>query len=314
MTLNQTIVNIKNLKIQGATNICRAAIGAWAGYLSAYKTGDIKKYIAEARRVGAFLSSARPNEPLTVNAFNYLNNALAAAVRNAKQQSLEFTLPDLKKITKQTAQNFSTLLHDNGQLIAGYGASLIKNKDNIFTHCHSRTVVNILLAAKEQRKVFHVYNDETRPLFQGRITSAELLKNNIKNTIVVDAAAPFIVSSHSGDEIAIHKVILGFDVLLPDGSALNKIGSFGIALAAYESGIPVFLAGSLLKYSVDKKMKIELRSGSEIWPGSPKSLPIINYAFDKIPARFITGYITELGLIKPIAITKIVRKKYLWLN
>ena len=314
MTLEQIINQIKSIQIQGASNICRASLAAWRDYLLSVKTKDVKKYLAEAKRVGARLALARPNEPLTVNSLNYLNDCLGAYVKNNRQRQIIIDVPSLQKITRQSAQDFSMLLHANGQKIASYGAVLIKSKQNIFTHCHSRTVVNILARAKEQKKVFHVYNDETRPLFQGRRTSEELLKRDIKNTMVVDSAAPFIVSDHSGDDIKIHQVILGFDVIRPDGSALNKIGSFGMALTAYESGIPVFLAGSLMKYSPNQKMKIELRCSAEVWPQGPKNLAIINYAFDKIPARFITGYITELGLVKPKDIKKMVKKNYGWIE
>jgi methylthioribose-1-phosphate isomerase len=118
-----------------------------------------------------------------------------------------------------------------------------------------------------------------------------------------------LISNFSGDKVKINKVILGFDVILPDNSALNKIGSFGIALAAYTSEIPVYLAGSLLKKS-SQKMEIELRSQEEVWPKGPKGIKIINFAFDRIPMEFINGYITEFGVIKPSEVGKYVSKYY----
>lgn len=57
-------------------------------------------------------------------------------------------------------------------------------------------------------------------------------------------------------------------------------------------------------------MKIERRSGKELWPDAPKGLEIVNYAFDMIPAKFITGIITEYGIIKPKDIKKEVKKHY----
>ncbi len=307
--LNQTIKDIQSIKIQGASNICRASLSAWQDYLINFKTKDTKKYLAEAKRVGESLAQARPNEPLTVNAFKYLNAELK---QSTKIKATLIQVNDLKKLTRQYVQDFSALLHGNGQKITAHGGSLIKSKENIFTHCHSRTVENILIQAKRDKKKFHVYNDETRPLFQGRTTSTNLAKHKINNTMVVDSAAPFLVSDISGDNIKINKVFLGFDVILPDGSALNKIGSFGIALAAHTSKIPFYLCGSLLKSTHDKKMKIEIRDEKEIWPKAPKGLKIINYAFGRIPAKFITGYITEFGIIKPSEINKF-KKQYNWL-
>ncbi|PIR05833.1 hypothetical protein COV56_00735 [Candidatus Kuenenbacteria bacterium CG11_big_fil_rev_8_21_14_0_20_37_9] len=310
-SFKQTIKNIQSIKIQGASNICRTSLAAWQTHLINLKIKRVDVYLEEAYRIGRCLLNARPNEPLTVNALNYLNKRLQDSV---KIRDIIIGINDMKKLTRQYVEDFFALLHDIDQKITEHGSKFIKNKENIFIHCHSRTVENILIRAKkEYKKKFHVYNDETRPLFQGRITSKSLIKNKIPNTMVVDPAAPFLVSDASGDDIKIHRVFLGFDVILPDGSALNKIGSFGIALTAYDSKIPIYLCGSLLKYSPDKKMKIELRRSSEIWPHRPKKLEIINYAFDRIPAKFILGYITEFGIIKPNDMENVVKKNYRWI-
>jgi len=306
--LSQTIKDIKSIKIQGASNICRASIAAWQNYLTGWQIRLVNSYLNEAKRISHLLAKARPDEPLTINAFKYLNQRLDAA-RRLKNPRLD--VPGLKKLTKQYVADLNILLHENGQRIAFYGAKNIKNKTAIFTHCHSKTVINILAKAKENKKKIHIYHDETRPLLQGRLTAEDLNKLDIDNTLVVDSAAAFLVSNFSGDQIRIDAVIIGFDVILPDNSALNKIGSFSIALAAYTSKIPVYLAGSLLKKTT-QKMEIELRSKKEIWSAAPKGIEIINYAFDRIPAQLITGYITEFGIIKPSEVDKYVKKYYPW--
>ncbi|NMC51256.1 hypothetical protein GYA54_00815 [Candidatus Kuenenbacteria bacterium] len=308
-SLNQTIKDIRSIKIQGASNICRASIEAWVAYLSILKMRNPVTFLNEAKRAGELLAKARPDEPLTINAFKYLHLRLAEK-HGIKSRASEVV--ELKKLAKKQATDFSELLHKNGQRISLYGSRTIKNKENIFTHCHAQTVINILGAAKEQKKKIHVYNDETRPLMQGRKTSEDLARLKIDNTMVVDSAAEFLISNFSGDKVKIDKVIIGFDVILADNSALNKVGSFGIALAAYTSKIPVYLAGTLMK-KTNKKMGIELRAKTEIWKNSPAQLKIINFAFDKIPAQLITGYITEFGVIKPNEVDKYVKKYYPWI-
>ncbi|HRY63407.1 MAG TPA: translation initiation factor eIF-2B [Patescibacteria group bacterium] len=306
--LNQTIKDIKSIKIQGASNICRASIAAWYDYLSRWRVRQVGSYLSEAKRVGNLLAKTRPDEPLAVNAFKYLNKRLEDARRVKNPQS---DVAGLKKLSKQAVADWSTLIHENGKRLAFWGAKMIKNKENIFTHCHSRTVINVLAKAKEDKKKIHVYHDETRPLMQGRLTAEDLARLNIESTMVVDAAAAFLVSNFSGDKVKIDKVIIGFDVILPDNSALNKIGSFGIALAAYTSKIPVYLAGSLLKKTT-QKMEIELRAKKEVWANGPKETQIVNFAFDRIPTQLITGYITEFGIIKPSEVDKYVKKYYPW--
>ncbi len=306
--LNQTIKDIKSIKIQGASNICRASIMALQEYLTSWRVRRVGSYLSEAKRVGNLLAKARPNEPLTINAFKYLNQRLDSA---KKIKNPQIDVAGLKKLTRQYAADWGALLHENGKRLAFFGAKIIKNKETIFTHCHSRTVINVLAKAKDDKKKIHVYHDETRPLMQGRLTAEDLSKLNIESTLVVDSAAAFLVSNFSGDKVKIDKVIIGFDAILPDNSALNKIGSFGIALSAYTSKIPVYLAGSLLKKTA-QKMEIELRSKKEIWPNGPKETQIVNFAFDRIPAQLITGYITEFGVIKPSEVDKYVKKYYPW--
>jgi len=59
-------------------------------------------------------------------------------------------------------------------------------------------------------------------------------------------------------------------------------------LAAHHSKIPVYIAGSLMKVDVTNNIEIEKRSANEVWEDRPKRLEILNYAFDMIPAEFIT--------------------------
>jgi methylthioribose-1-phosphate isomerase len=74
---------------------------------------------------------------------------------------------------------------------------------------------------------------------------------------------------------------------------MNKVGSFAIALSADESDMPFYVVGSLLKIDMTSTIGIEARSGTELRPEAPASLNILNYAFDLVPAKYITGIITE---------------------
>ncbi len=305
----KTISNIKSIKIQGATNVARASVLAWRDYLSSLTTANAADFLIVARKIGVLIASARPNEPMTINALQYLMAKLNEAARAEKTK---ISTNDLKKLARQQVSDFVAMVENNNKLMAGHGARLIKNKDKIFTHCHSKTVVNIFEKAKREGKKIHIFNDETRPLLQGRLTAEDLARAGIANTMVVDATASFLVSDFSGDEVKINKVIMGCDAILKDNSALNKAGSFSIALSAYTSGIPVYLAGTIFK-KTSLKMKATLRDQNEVWPSAPKGLKIINYDFDRVPARMITGYITEFGVIKPGEIDKYAKKYYPWI-
>ncbi len=169
---------------------------------------------------------------------------------------------------------------------------LIKPNDVIFTHCHSSTVVDALIYAKENKKKFEVYNTETRPLFQGRKTFHELKKAKIKVTMFVDSAARIAMLKKQGTK-KVDKVFLGADALQKHG-VVNKVGSAMFARIAYENKIPVYILADSWKFS-SKKIELEKRGFREIWK---KFRKIENPAFEFIPRKYITGIVSEFGNLK----------------
>ena len=241
--IKKTARKIRDLKIQGATNIAFASLAALREDFE--KEGYQKIEMLE-KKIGEFKRS-RPTEPLLFNCLDYLFSQVKSS---DNLNSLPVIVERLKK-----------RLLNNQEKIAATGVELIKNRMTVFTHCHSTTVVEVLRRAKRKGKNFRVFLTETRPLHQGRITAKELIKEGIEVTMVVDSAAPYIVSKE--DRIPIDLVLLGCDVILPKKGVFNKIGSYGIALSSFESKIPVFIAGSLLKTST-KPVVIEKRKIEEI--------------------------------------------------
>jgi hypothetical protein len=55
----------------------------------------------------------------------------------------------------------------------------------------------------------------------------------------------------------------------------------------------VYIAGNLLKVDVHDNIHIERRLASEVWEDAPGGLNVLNFAFDKMPPKFIRGIITE---------------------
>jgi len=307
--IDQVYKKIVNIEIQGATNIAEAVLKTLKKVSKDKRLKNPRELIRQVHKAGYYLSRARETEPMAENAARFVEYHL--------NQNNDLDIKKLRVLIGRGIDSFLFNIMTNKKKIREIGEKLIKNNNNVFTHCHSSTAMSILEAAKKKRKKFHVFNNETRPLFQGRTTSKELLDMKIKNTQVVDSAGPFFVSPYSkGYDMDI--LILGCDAIALDGTAVNKIGSFGLALAAREAKIPVYIATQSLKLDIEakhlKQLEIEKRDAKEIWPRAPKGLEIINYAFDIIPANYITGYITEFGVIKPRYLAKKVFKKHLFLK
>jgi len=148
MNFNALCKAIKEVKIQGARNIAKAALIAY--------------YSNPSSKTKKILINLRATEPMLVNVLNL-------ADKTPKKEILKHFDEAQQKINK-------------------FILKIIKNHSIIFTHCHSTNVVNALIYAKRHGKRFEVFNTETRPLFQGRKTAKELSKAGIKVTMVADNA------------------------------------------------------------------------------------------------------------------------------
>ena len=204
--------------------------------------------------------------------------------------------------------------------IGEYGSNLIKNGSRILTHCNAGwlgfvdygSALAPLYIAKEQGKDFFVFADETRPRNQGaRLTAWELENEGIAHKIIPDNAGAHLMSRGMIDF-----VLVGADRIAANGDTANKIGTFEKAIVAREFGIPFYVAApfSTIDFSLSNgtHIPIEERSEDEVLTYSgPDSEGImrtirmaspgshaLNPAFDVTPAKYITGFITEKGLIK----------------
>jgi translation initiation factor 2B subunit (eIF-2B alpha/beta/delta family) len=146
---NRICKNIKDIKIQGATSVARAAIKAY--------------YLVPKEESRKKLLSLRPTEPMLAHVLNLVD---------------KWSMNKILAHFEQAQDSINKLVFN-----------LIRQDAVIFTHCHSTNVVKALIYAKLHGKHFSVFNTETRPLFQGRKTSSELAKAGIKVTTFVDSAA-----------------------------------------------------------------------------------------------------------------------------
>ena len=157
-----------------------------------------------------------------------------------------------------------------------------------------------MIYAKNKGKKFEVFNTETRPLLQGRKTAKELAKSGIKVTMVVDSAARDAIKNSD-------VMIIGADAVLSDGSVINKIGSGLFSQIAHDFKKQVYIAADSWKFS-RKNVKIEERAYGEIWKKAPESVKIKNPAFERIEPKYITGIISELGILRPKDFVKKARR------
>jgi methylthioribose-1-phosphate isomerase len=109
-------------------------------------------------------------------------------------------------------------------------------------------------------------------------------------------------------------VIVGADRIAANGDVANKIGTYGLALAARAHGIPFYVAApsSTLDPATPNgaAIPIEQRDASEVtsWQGAraaPTGVRVWNPAFDMTPAELITAIVTDKGIFPPTEVSRL---------
>jgi ribose 1,5-bisphosphate isomerase len=302
--------NIKDIHIQGATNVALATLDGIRISAKKYKKESIPLFIKHVISIGKKLSEARENEPLARNAVKY--------IRYMIKKSEISSFSDAKKTVLEACDKYREMISEAKRKMIEVGIKVLEKESVVLTHCHSSSATSILINAykerKRSKKKFQVFSTETRPLYQGRKTVKELLAAKVPVTQIVDSAAASFIIEDQYEKIG--AAIVGCDELLKDGSFINKVGTYQVALAATVDKDEFFVATTLLKFDPTrstKDTKIEQRDEEEVWEDAPKGLRIINPAFDQVRAEFVTAYITEAGLLTNKEIVLAAKKEYPWM-
>jgi translation initiation factor 2B subunit (eIF-2B alpha/beta/delta family) len=166
----------------------------------------------------------------------------------------------------------------------------------IVTASYSDNVLACLQAAHEKGRIAHVTVLEARPLLEGRFMVVALKEAGIPASLAPDGLGPGLVAQATG-------VLIGADSVLKDGSVVNKIGSYGLALAAREHGKSFHVACETLKF--DARHDAASWPGSpamnprEVWDNPPENVDVVNRYFEVVPANLVTMFVTERGSYGP---------------
>ena len=296
----KVVEDIRDLRIQGATNIAIEGIKAFSSLTERIEVSTLDDLFTKLEKARQSLATARATEPALRNGLRYI-------IYNLKQNAS--SIQEAKKIVNNFSLEYVNLLKESKKKVISYGAHRIKDGSTIMTHCHSSLSTGIVLEAHRQGKDVTVFCTETRPLYQGRITAKEFVDAGIPTTQVVDSAMRWVINRHNVD-----MVITGADAITSQGTVINKIGTRLLALAAREMDVPFYTAINLLKYdpetSIGKLSEIEMRSPSEIWENPPEGLNFLNPAFETVSHDLIDAIISESGVFSPAVVYLIVKENY----
>ena len=296
-TVDELVDAITRLAIRGAPVL--GAAGALGVALAARQAAD---QCWDEARLAAAVKQIADARPTAVNLRREAEAAAAAlpggpaAVEQAALATMDATVTATHRMSERGAR----------YLREACGAAPLR----IETHCNTGslaclgwgTALGVIRALNDGNAVRHVVVDETRPLLQGaRLTCWELGQLGIAHYLVPDAAGPFLISRGQVDA-----VVVGADRVAANGDVANKIGTYGLALAARQARIPfvVVVPESTIDPATPDgtRITVEQRAEHEVThvrgvPVAPAGTRALNYAFDITPADLVSAVVTEDRLI-----------------
>jgi len=293
-TVEALVAAITRLAIRGAPVLGAAgALGVALAVRQAGREGwDGPRLDAEIQRI----ADARPT---AVN----LRREVSAVAARVPEGEAAVEAAALAVVSFATTASHQISLRGADYLTGVCGPGPLR----VHTHCNTGslaclgwgTALGVIRALHQAGGLSRVIVDETRPLLQGaRLTCWELGQLGIEHRLVCDGAGPFLISQGLADA-----VVVGADRVAANGDVANKIGTYGLALAAHRAGIPFLVA--VPESTIDEAtpdgaaIPIELRADEEVTvPAAPAGTKALNYAFDVTPADLVSAVVTEKRLIQ----------------
>ena len=308
---------IRDMTVRGA-----GAIGVAAGYAMAQAAlhAPAERFDDTLQQAAARLRSTRP----TARNLFYAIDRVLAALRDVP--SVEEQRARAVAVAQQIADDDANA----GERIGEIGRSLLRERTRVMTHCNAGwlafadwgTALAPIYRAHRDGHEVHVYVTETRPRAQGaRLTAWELSQEGVPHTLIPDTAAGHVMRQGLVDLI-----IVGADRIAANGDVANKIGTDTLAVLARAHEIPFYVAAPTSTIDLDcpagRDIPIEERAEEEVlwttgvtaegrWERirtAAEGSAARNWAFDVTPAEYVTGVLTERGLIPatPAAIRDIM--------
>jgi methylthioribose-1-phosphate isomerase len=292
---------IATLVVRGAPAIGVAAALGLVASLGEFAHEDARTLRARIQAHANLLAAARPtavNLSWALNRMTARADALAAA-----------SVPALLAALRDEA---TAILDEDRQMCAAigrHGLAFVPDGARVLTHCNAGALATsgigtalapVYTAHAAGRRV-RVFANETRPLLQGaRLTAWELVRAGIPVTVLTDGMAASLMRAGEIDV-----VLVGADRVAANGDAANKIGTYGVAVAARHHGIPFYVCAPWS--TIDRAtpdgaaIEIEQRHGDEVRRLAgvalvPLGADVRNPAFDVTPAELITGVVTDQGV------------------
>ncbi len=235
------------------------------------------------------------------NAFTFVKLAVVNLDRDLK---LEEVKSEMSKSIEAYARE---RIEFADKVICEHASSKIMEGDVILTYAKN-DLIQMLLS--NQEKKFRVILVDSRPLLEGKEMLNKLMDAGIECTFVLLNSLSYVMKE-------VTKVFLGASALMSNGSILSRVGTASVALMARSYNKPVLVCCET--YKISNRVQLESITGNEL--GDPhtfssqssslangKNLKLLNLLYDLTPSEFVSGIVTEMGILPPTSVAVLLRE------
>lgn len=257
-----------------------------------------------------YLTTCRPHSVSMGNAVTFLKLAIANLNRDATDDEAKIVLCEQIYAYVQERIDFA------GEAIANHAVTKIHTNDVILTYGRSEVVERILRKATRRGTTFRVIVVDSRPLYEGRELLTSIRMDDIECTYIHLNAISYVMKE-------VTKVFLGAAALMSNGSVLSRVGTAVTALVARSYNVPVLFCCET--YKISHRVQLESITGNEL--GDPEDvaksdgdvqllqdwrlvdhLKLLNLTYDLTPSEYVSGVVTELGILPSTSVAVLLRE------
>jgi methylthioribose-1-phosphate isomerase len=302
-TPQQVIKAIKNMTIRGAPAVGIAGAMALALGAKQVQAADPQTFRRKFVHLCQQVKTARPT-----------GHNLGWAVEKVYSVVIENPEADVFELQSLIRRKADELIEEDiavNKAMGAWGSKVIPQGAHILTYCNAGalatadygTAVGVIRSAFDADNSIKVFSCETRPFLQGcRLTTYELAQVGIPVTLITDNAVGSLMQQKKIDV-----VVVGADRIAANGDVANKIGTYTVSVLARTHNVPFYVAAP--RSTIDptildgSAIPIEERDPREVthFCGrlmAPEGVPALNPAFDVTPNKYVTGIITEVGVLR----------------
>ncbi len=284
---------IKDMVTQSAGPYVAAAMGM---VLAAHECEDMDEgsRLVFLEKAAVTLSTARPT---TKKRMQIVTGASLDAAKAAISEGRDITDALFDEAFFQNERRYRAI-----EKTAGHLVSLFPKGGKVMTQCFAETVLALMLRlCKEKGNEIKLFCPETRPYFQGSRLTASVAHDMGFDVTVITDNMPACVMKNEGIDIFTSAA----DAICMDGSVINKVGTYQIAIAAKYHGIPYYVTGAPeLGHPTGADVVIEQRDPDFVLQAmgvrtAMEGVKGYYPAFDLTPPELVTGVVTDKGIFKP---------------